>query len=209
MSPWPAVVAIVAAAVLGFFGFGVTLSLWSSSEDIGDVIIQAGDLTIEMDAEYTWQVTVWTDPGKVPAGMRYESASPAADGSGLIGEVVSGVGGPIPMGGDWTTLDLSFTGTLTKNGDNLDASMTIIPRDLPGTSSPEVSYTIAFDGRIRTFQAGEAITMPLAGVTGTVPIKVAVHLTGSALGIHQRVSADEPGTIDFQHLFDVQVRQVR
>jgi len=202
-SPWSAVVALIAVGVVGFFGTGATMALWSSSEDVGQAVIQVGDLSIEMNHGFSWQATVWTDPQKLPVDMRYESTQP--DGSGLIGEVVSGVNSPIPMGGDWMTLDLSFTGDLTKTGDNLNAEMDLIPRDLTGGA-----YTIIIGNKTWQFQADEDITVPLTEVMGTnLPIEVVIHLRGDGLGIYPQVKAEEPGTIDFTDLFDVHVRQVR
>ena len=203
-SPWPATIAIIIAGLLGFFGSGATMALWSSSEDIRDVIVQVGDLSIEMDHGFSWHATVWTDPDKLPADMRYESTQPGADGSGLIGETVSGTNTPIPTGSKWMTLDLRFTGTLTKIGDNLDADVTLIPRDLKG-----LAYTIAIGNRAWEFQTGQDITVPLKEVVGTMPIEVVIHLRGDGLGIYPQVSAEEPEAIDFTHLFDVRVRQVR
>jgi len=220
---------ILIAGVLGFFAPGAITALWSHSEDAGDAVIQAGDLSVRMDEGYSWEMKVLAedsdsaDPVKVPDGMEYEN--PIAHDSGLYGETATGTDeNPIPLGGDWTTLDLVFTGSITKIGDNLTADVTIKPVALPGVSMSKVTYTVIVDSGDDTEttlytpgsddlsadedEDGFKVWLP-QGVWTQLSLKVTLHLSGDALGIDHQVSTSAPEPIELTHLFDIEVRQVR
>jgi len=202
--------------LLSFLGFGSTVALWSSSDDIGDAIVQGGDLAITIDQDFTWKQTVWTDPDSLPPGMEY---APRPDGGDavLVGEVIEGENGPIPMGGDWTTLQLRFTGTLTKIGDNLFVMAHLKPH--AGMPKTGVSYTVTMtspDDPSATQQwdlpgadpmeaDGYPMSINLSGER--VDVEVIVQFTGDALGIAKQVGSPSPVTLD--PMFTILVSQVR
>ena len=204
--------ALIIAALLGFLSFSFTWALWSSTSDGSTVVIQSGDLSVAMNDGYTWQTTVWTNPDNVPPGMEYDNPD-QIDESTWIGET----SGPFPstktpvlMGGDWMTLDVTFTGVLTKIGDNLIADVTVIPRADQANLPAGLTYTLDVTGTSTTSQPGQPVTVRVpASSAETMAVTVTVHITGDQLGIHPQVSHSAPQQIVLDHLFDIKASQVR
>jgi len=223
---WGEAMAVTAAGLLGFFASGFIFALWSVSVDVDDATIQVGDLSVQINDGFDWKVTVWTDSDMVPDGMEYADPLPGTDEHHMIGETASGtVSGDeegsilLPMGGDWTTLDLTFTGKVTKIGENLQAEIEIEPDKLPAPSQPGVTYTVILSdetGPVITHADSNndkiTVSIPQA-VSGELTLTLQISIPGDALGISKQIVDSIPDPLSFAHdndsLFHVSLRQVR
>lgn len=221
---WMEALIVGIVGVASFLGFGATVALWSSSEESGDVTVQVGDLDITIKEDFTWIESVRTDPSVLPPTMRY--ADPQEDDEGvLIGDVFGGTNNPIPLGGDWTKLELTFTGLLTKVGDNLIVVAHLVPTPYEGVSPDDITYTVTMTSRLNS-DVQQSWTFPSPNPTDAmdaegypmtvivpgeyVDVTVTVSFTGDALGILKQISTPEtPGSITIDPMFSMRVSQVR
>jgi len=228
---WAEAMIVGVMGLVSFLGFGSTAALWSSSEDAGDATVQVGDLSIAIDDGFTWEETVRTDSTKLPSGMAYEQTR--EDDGVPIATIIGNQDEPITLGGDWTKLEVRFTGLLTKVGDNLIIVTHLIPVIVHGVPTDKISYTVTMTtsttslpvpaGSVTTHSwtfphdaakdrdGGYPMYVDVAGEY--VDVEVSVQFTGDALGIDKLVGPSEqagsltPTLLD--PMFAMQVSQVR
>lgn len=229
---WAEAMIVGVVGLASFLGFGSTAALWSSTEDAGDATVQVGDLSIRIDEGFTWERTVRTDPDKLPSGMEY--AQTQEDDGNLIGDTLTGdQDDPIVLGGDWTELEVTFTGLLIKIGDNLNVMAHLIPVMMEGISTDDITYTVTMttsngslpvpNGSITTHtwtfplddemdaDGGYPMYVDVAGEN--LDVEVSVRFTGDALGIAKLVGSSEQAgpfaPILLGPMFAIHVSQVR
>jgi len=195
-----AAVCVAAGVIMGTAGN--TIALFSDREDTPTEIVAAGELHIELDDVYTWEMKVSADDSIV--GDDY------AEGETVRGSSDKDDLSELLMGGDWTDLTITRTGIATLSGGNLVAAVTVILGEATGVLGSDLSYRLSVDGTLAgTFDGTVSTYVGPEIADGTHTISLSVTVNGSAFGITPQVLTAPPDALGFSQPFDIRLVQVR